>query len=129
MREEWLQVAQSRDLTMPSSLVQQIADGEARISTNACLSQEDELNPMEQLRCASISVFQWLDSHAGSLNARSRPPNLVSLAPGTQVYFHKLQGLHRRLQDNATGQHGPAIVAATEGVDKVWVRYRASRVV
>lgn len=123
-----LQVVQGRDV-VPSSLLQQVADGEVRMPTNACISRDDEMNRIEQLRCAAISAFHWLDSHERlrvALNARSRPPRLVSLTPGTQVYFHKPPGQRRRLQDNVTGQQGPAVVAATEGVDKVWVRYKGS---
>ena len=124
-----LQVVQGRDHVVPSSLVQQVADGEVRMTTNHMISHDDEMNRVEQLRCAAISAFHWLDSHERlriALNARSRPPKLVSLTPGTQIYFHKPPGQHRRLQDNATGQQGPAVVAATEGVDKVWVRYKGS---
>ena len=95
-----LQVVQGRDITVPSSLVQQIADGEVRMSTNHCLSHDEELNRIEQLRCAAISAFHWLDSHERlrvALNVRSRPPRLLALTPGTQVYFHKPPGQHRRL--------------------------------
>ena len=124
-----LQVVQGRDVVVPSALVQQIADGEIKMSSNHEVTHDEEVNRMEQIRCASMSAFQWLDSHERlriALNSRSRPPKLVSLTPGTTVYFHKPPGQHRRLQDNATGQQGPAIVAATEGVDKVWVRYKGS---
>ena len=124
-----LQVVQGRDVTVPSSLMQQVADGEVRMATNHCITHDDELNRIEQMRCAAISAFHWLDSHERlrvALSARSRPPRLVSLTPGTQVYFHKPPGQHRRLQDNATGQLGPAVVAATEGADKVWLRFKGS---
>ena len=120
---------QSRDVVIPSALVQQIADGEVRMSSNYSITHDEEVNRMEQLRCSAVSAFQWLDSHERlrvALNARSRPPKLVALTPGTIVYFHKPPGQHRRLQDNATGQQGPAIVAATEGTDKVWVRYKGT---
>ena len=99
------------------------------MSTNHAITHDEEVNRMEQLRCAAMSAFQWLDSHERlrvALNSRSRPPKLFSLTPGTIVYFHKPPGQHRRLQDNATGQQGPAVVAATEGIDKAWVRYKGS---
>ena len=100
-----------------------------KYSTNAAITTDEEINRMERIRCAAISAFHWLDSHERlrvALNSRSKPPKLVALTPGTQVYFHKPPGQHRRLQDNATGQQGPAIVAATEGVDKVWLRYKGT---
>lgn len=124
-----LQVVQGRDIVVPSALVQQVADGEVRMTTNHSISHDEEVNRMEQMRCAAISAFQWLDSHERlrvALNARSRPPKLVALVPGTVVYFHKPPGQHRRLQDSATGQQGPGVVAATEGVDKVWIRFKGS---
>eukprot|EP00438_Fugacium_kawagutii_P006229 Skav208378 [mRNA] locus=scaffold3508:51885:54965:+ [translate_table: standard] len=124
-----IQVTQGQDQVVPSSLLQQVADGEMKYSTNAAISSDEEINRMEQIRCAAISAFHWLDSHERlrvALNARSKPPKLVALTPGTQVYFHKPPGQHRRLQDNATGQQGPAVVAATEGVDKVWLRYKGT---
>lgn len=114
---------------MPSSLLQQVAEGDMKYSANAAITHDDEVNRMEQMRCAAISAFHWLDSHERlrvALNARSKPPKLVALTPGTQVYFHKPPAQHRRLQDNATGQQGPAVVAATEGVDKVWLRYKGT---
>lgn len=118
-----LQVVHNWDIVAPSALVQQM-------STNLHgATHDEEVNHTEQLRCAAMSAFQWLDSHERlrvALNSRSRPPKLVSLTPGTTVYFHKPPGQHRRLQDNVGGQQGPAIVAATEGVDKVWVRYKGS---
>ena len=99
------------------------------MSSNYSITHDEEVNRMEQLRCSAVSALEWLDSHERlriALNARSRHPKLVSLTPGTIVYFHKPPGQHRRLQDNATGQQGPAIVAATEGTDKVWVRYKGT---
>ena len=101
----------------------------SRMSTNHGVTHDEEVNRLEQLRCAAMSAFQWLDSHERlrvALNSRSRPPKLVSLTPGTVVYFHKPPGQHRRLQDSSTGQQGPAVVAATEGIDKVWLRYKGS---
>ena len=124
-----IQVTQGQDQVIPSSLLQQVIDGDMKYSTNAAITTDEEINRMEQIRCAAISAFHWLDSHERlrvALNSRSKPPKLVALTPGTQVYFHKPPGQHRRLQDNATGQQGPAVVAATEGVDKVWLRYKGT---
>ena len=124
-----IQVTQGQDQVIPSSLLQQVIDGDMKYSTNAAITTDEEINRMERIRCAAISAFHWLDSHERlrvALNSRSKPPKLVALTPGTQVYFHKPPGQHRRLQDNATGQQGPAIVAATEGVDKVWLRYKGT---
>ena len=71
-----LQVVQGRDVVVPSALVQQVADGEVRMSTNHAITHDEEVNRMEQLRCAAMSAFQWLDSHERlriALNSRSRP--------------------------------------------------------
>ena len=58
-----LHVIQGRDVVVPSSLMQQISDGEVRMSTNHSISHDEELNRIEQLRCSAISAFHWLDSH------------------------------------------------------------------
>ena len=63
-----------------------------------------------------------------ALNSRSRPPHLRAdaLAPGTVVYFFKQPGQNKRLQDFATGYHGPAVVACADGPQRLWLQFKGT---
>ena len=103
-----LQVLQGRDALVPESIMQQISDGEVKFKINEDITQDEATKRREMIRAAASQAFIWMDSHEAlrkGLNARSRPPKLVGLYPGAQVYFMlsspARRALGRRMQDRA----------------------------
>ena len=126
-----LQVVQGRDHVIPSSLLEQVDRAEVKFATNSLILETEEHQSMERLRQEAAAAFHWLDSHERlrmALNSRSRPPHLKAdaLAPGTVVYFFKQPGQNKRMQDFATGYQGPAVVACSDGPERLWIRYKGS---
>ena len=126
-----LQVVQGRDVVLPSSLVEQIDQGEIKFATNSYLMERQEQQKMERMRQEAAAAFHWLDSNERlrmALNSRSRPPHLKAdaLTPGTVVYFFKQPAQNKRMQDYATAYQGPAIVACSDGPDRLWVRFKGA---
>ena len=122
-----IQVTQGRDAVIPSSLMQQLCSGEIKDRVNELVDQDDAFRVMERIRVAAQEAFLWLDANdriRTALNARSRPPGLAAVSPGMQVCFQAPPGAHRRLQDAATAQEGPAVVVARDGPDTIWVKSR-----
>ena len=118
-----LQVVTGKDTLCPAALADQLASGQTRTVVNHDAAFDVVANRMGRIRAQAISAFAWLDSHEAlrrGLCARSHPPALAFLTPGTEVVY-KQQGATRRLHDLMEAPQGPCVVVAMEGVNNVWL--------
>ncbi|CAE7202150.1 RE2, partial [Symbiodinium necroappetens] len=129
-----VQIVLGKDVTVSSSLLEQIERGHFRYVLNQDLVFDEARRRNEQIRQAAEHAFVWMNGHETlrkALNAKSRHPRMEMLYEGAQVYFYEppssRKGLPRRLQDQISWM-GPAVVAAIErregNIRRVWVRYR-----
>ena len=129
-----VQIVLGKDVTVSSSLLEQIERGHFRYVLNQDLAFDEARRRNEQIRQAAEHAFVWMNGHETlrkALNAKSRHPRMEMLYEGAQVYFYEppssRKGLPRRLQDQISWM-GPAVVAAIErregNIRRVWVRYR-----
>ena len=126
-----LQVVTGQDTLCPAALADQLASGQTRTVANHDATFDVAVNRMERIRAQAVSAFAWLDSHETlrrGLCARSHPPALAFLTPGTEVIYYKQQGATRRLHDLMEAPQGPCVVVAMEGVNNVWLRDRGTLV-
>ena len=98
----------------------QLSSNDLRYSVNSEITQHEALQRSQRIRASCEQAFIWLDSNEDLrrlLSARSRPPALLGLHPGCQVYIWAppkgARSQHNWLQDYGAGWDGPGVVVGT----------------
>lgn len=80
-----------RDLTVATSLLDQLTSGCSRPAKNAAAATSGPVRRSERVRAVAQRLFMWVDSRESmrkALAAGSRPTHVV-FEPGMEVLFHK----------------------------------------
>ena len=111
---------------LATSLCEQAAGGRISHAANQAVLDSEALRLQARIRAAAHASFLWLDAHEGlrrAMRARSRPPKLAHLAPGTEVCYYRQLSAHRRTADTPWAVEGPATAVSMEGLGNVWLRH------
>ena len=95
------QVVFGSDVGLGDGVVEQIATGGVKFTANQQMALSSDYQRTQVIRKAASDAFLWLDAQESlrrGLNAKSKPPLLGGLYPGSQVYFFIHSEARMRMQ-------------------------------